>query len=55
MENTLKKIIKKLAGRKTYSFLLNTSIGQKIHDKRHEKSTSSRDFYYKIFQKILLV
>lgn len=44
MEILLKKIIKKLTGRKTYSYLLNTSLGQKIHNNLHENSTSSRDF-----------
>ncbi len=44
MEILLKKIIKKFAGRKTYSYLLNTSLGQKIHNNLHENSVTSRDF-----------
>lgn len=47
----LKKIIKKLAGRKTYSFLLNTSLGQSIHDNLHKNSSSSRDFLLQSFPK----
>ena len=51
MEIILKKIIKRLAGRKIYSFLLNTPLGQKIHDNLHENSTSSRDFLLQSFPK----
>ena len=40
----LKNIIKKLVGRRSYSYFLNTQLGQKLHDNLHEKSTSSRDF-----------
>ena len=47
----VKKIIKKLAGRKTYSYLLNTSIGKKIHNDLHKNSSSSRDFLLQNFPK----
>jgi len=40
----LKKVVKKLVGKKTYSFMLNTPLGRKLHDTLHENNTSSRDF-----------
>lgn len=40
----LKKVIKKLVGKKTYSFMLNTPLGQKLHDNFHENNPTSRDF-----------
>ena len=47
----IKKVVKLIVGRKGYSFLLNTWVGQKIHDDLHANSTTSRDFILQIFPK----
>jgi len=51
MVSLLKKIVKKVVGRKNYSLLLNTKIGTKFHDKYHENSLSSRDFLLQMLPK----
>ena len=51
MGSLLKKIVKKVVGRKNYSLLLNTKIGTKFHDKYHENSLSSRDFLLQMLPK----
>lgn len=51
MGSLLKKIVKKVVGRKNYSLLLNTEIGTKIHDICHENSPSSRDFLLQMLPK----
>lgn len=40
----LKKLIKRIAGRQAYVYLLNTKPGLKLHDKLHSNSSTSRDF-----------
>lgn len=40
----LKKLIKRIAGRQAYVYLLNTKLGLKLHDKLHSNSSTSRDF-----------
>jgi len=47
----IKKIIKRIAGRKGYSFLLNTKVGHKIHNELHKNLPTSRDFILQIFPK----
>ena len=47
----LKKLIKRIAGRSAYVFLLNTKLGLKLHDSLHSKSPTSRDFLLQILPK----
>ena len=47
----LKKLIKKIAGRQAYVYLLNTKFGSKLHNKLHNNSSSSRDFLLQILPK----
>ena len=40
----LKKLVKRIAGRQAYVYLLNTKLGLLLHDKLHSSSSTSRDF-----------
>lgn len=44
MASLLKKFVKIIVGRNGYSFLLNTKLGNKLHDHFHSSSNTSRDF-----------
>lgn len=47
----IKKLVKHIIGRNGYSFLLNTKLGQKMHDNIHVDSPTSRDFILQLFPK----
>ncbi|WKT58333.1 class I SAM-dependent methyltransferase [Candidatus Nitrosotenuis chungbukensis] len=47
----LKKLIKCIVGRNGYGVLLNTKLGNKLHDRLHSQSSTSRDFLLQILPK----
>jgi len=47
----LKKLIKKIAGRQAYVYLLNTKFGTILHNKSHHNSSTSRDFLLQLLPK----
>ena len=51
MISLLKKLIKTLAGRQAYVYILNTKLGLLLHDRLHSNSSTSRDFLLQTFPK----
>lgn len=51
LASLLKKLVKVVVGRNGYGFLLNTKLGNKLHDYLHSQSNTSRDFLLQMLPK----
>lgn len=51
LDMLLKKLIKHIVGRSGYGVLLNTKLGNKLHDRLHSQSPTSRDFLLQLLPK----